>query len=315
MTAQLVAVGSASSQKITTSPDAITWTLQGQGGWSPTDNPLDIAFSPSLNLFVAVTPKTNGVYTSPDGLTWTQQTSTSFAPRGVSWSEALALFVVVGGGDGIVSSPDGVTWTSRRTGSVNHVLNAVRWSAAAGLFMTVGADTTGGAAPCRTSPDGVTWTVKATPLQGPFSVQPCEDVAYDPASSRWCVVGGSGRIGRSTNNGTTWTSVVAAGSNCFGVDWSPSAGVFVTVDALGTAWSSPDAATWTNRGAVVGGLDVEWVDDLGLFVLVGSGGGISTSTNGTSFTSRTSGHAQTMNAVTWGAPARPRGILVGSVAA
>lgn len=315
MASKLVAVGSSSTQKVTTSPDAVNWTAQGQGSFGLSNNPLGVAFAPSLNLWVAVVATTNGIWTSPDGVTWTQDaSSTAFAPEAVAWSEDLGLFVAVGGG-AIASSPDGTTWTTRLSVAASAVFHAVHWSPDAGLFMAAGEETTGGTQPCYTSPDGVTWTAKAEPLPGMFGDAPCRAITYAASLGMWFAVGNGGFTGRSTDNGTSWTMQIVGGVNLFAVDWSPDAGLFATHNTSGTLYTSPDGTTWTSRGSVAGGADILWVDDLGLFVNIGGSGAVSTSPDGVTWTSRTSGHAQQMNAVAWGASTRPRGILVGSVAA
>ena len=56
-----------------TSPDGITWTARTG---TNANNWIDIAWSPNLGIFAAVSNNgtLNRVQTSPDGITWTNRT-------------------------------------------------------------------------------------------------------------------------------------------------------------------------------------------------------------------------------------------------
>jgi hypothetical protein len=97
------------------SDDGTTWTstvTHAAGSWS------SIAWSPKLNLFVAVSTATNYAASSTDGITWTTRTAAlNRAWNSVVWSDYLEIFVAVASSgisvaQRVMYSTNGTTWTS-----------------------------------------------------------------------------------------------------------------------------------------------------------------------------------------------------------
>jgi hypothetical protein len=147
--------------------------------WIPSTNATSIftsrvdgvAFSPTLNRFVAVGVG-NKIGYSTDGLTWSASTGGTLFTGGtliktIAYSNTLDRFVA-GGTAGVVAvSNDGITWTQSPNSQVvftgtniNFALNKITWSDT--QFVGVGYGTTAGVV--GTSPDGLTWT--PSPISG-----------------------------------------------------------------------------------------------------------------------------------------------------
>jgi hypothetical protein len=151
-------------------------------------------------------------------------------------------------------------------------------------------------------------------------------------SRYWVVVGGNGRIQRSTNDGVTWTNASGspfAAGNFRGVAYGN--GVFVAVGATGTGgasdlpiiFSSPDGgSSWTQRtpgGSPTAG---EYLNAVtyggGQFVAVGARGMIQTSPDGITWTRQTIANTtDTLQAIAYrsgtffmvGGSVTPRGVV------
>ncbi len=121
------------------------------------------------------------------------------------------------------------------------------------------------------------------------------DAVWDAANEQFVAVGGSGTIIASPQ-GRDWTAqTTGVATELNGVAASPS--VIVAVGDGDTALSSDDGgATWeSNEGDTGEDLnDVEWFAAASLFVAVGNNGAISTSPDGVTWTSRSSGVAVTL---------------------
>jgi hypothetical protein len=108
---------------------------------------------------------------------------------------------------------------------------------------------------------------------------------------------------RSTDDGVTWSSQLSVSSSRLrGVVYASSLNMFVVITDNGTVETSTDGGvTWQNRGALVttaGHRDIHWNGTT--FVIVGPGGVIQTSTNGTSWNARTSNVAFSFGSVMFG---------------
>jgi 6-phosphogluconolactonase (cycloisomerase 2 family) len=144
---------SASSDRVMTSPDGITWTRRSAAGNNDFWNSVTYA----NGLFVAVGTYTfilaDGVMTSPDGITWTAR---SLSGLGTEYyydvTYGNGLFVAVGLQGLTIRSVDGINWVQADTGDDNYY--GVTYGD--GLFVAV-TDVSGDDV-VFTSPDGITWT-------------------------------------------------------------------------------------------------------------------------------------------------------------
>jgi RHS repeat-associated protein len=236
--------------------------------------------------------------TSTDGVNWTQRPSAVSAMngqpiRGAAYSGELNRWVIVGGINYLATSDDdGVTWTRRvgghAGGGFNGTIYDVVWSPELDLFVSVG-----DLGRRATSPDGITWTQRTSgepahriqavdwsPSLGLFvawgtdTVDVPEVVDYSADGINWYPASGpSGLHGEMQS-----------------VEWAPGLGLFVGtsnsnayVSANGAAWSAPIPV-----GLPSNLLAVAWSGDLGQLVATAATGGLATSSDGVTWTSRTS---------------------------
>jgi photosystem II stability/assembly factor-like uncharacterized protein len=92
-----------------TSANSVTWADVSSG----TNNLLDVTYSLSLSMLVAVGESGVVETSSDDGSTWTAQTSgTAENLYGIVWNATDSNFVIVGDNNTILMSSNGTTWTS-----------------------------------------------------------------------------------------------------------------------------------------------------------------------------------------------------------
>jgi hypothetical protein len=102
------------------SDDGTTWSntmTHSAGNWN------DVAWSPKLGLFVAVSSATNFAASSTDGITWTTRTAAqNNAWFRVVWSDYLEMFVAQAGSgtNRIMYSTNGTSWTSASAAAANN---------------------------------------------------------------------------------------------------------------------------------------------------------------------------------------------------
>ncbi|MFV2016077.1 MAG: hypothetical protein ACC656_11650, partial [Candidatus Heimdallarchaeota archaeon] len=158
---------------IWTSPDGSTWTVRVtpapiafQEQWS------SIAYSPSLNLYVAVTLGSVGlldIMTSSDAINWTLFASNMvlFPVQSLLWSEGQQKFVMItrDGGDIIYSntSIDGINWEQHLVATTNDdtiVANDLVYAENLSTYVISGERTTVGYRFSKfwVSQDAETWT-------------------------------------------------------------------------------------------------------------------------------------------------------------
>lgn len=215
-----VAVGD--NGRILTSTDrGATWTERTSGTTKPIR---DVAYSPSLGLFVAVCyvvdTAEDKILTSPDGITWTVR-NTGFTGvthwfYSIDWSPTLEIFAAVGrtgaGNLTWATSPDGITWTAV-AGSATGDLFKVKWVHdrffASRLLSTVAQYTT----------DGVNVSATTGVQSSGFY-----DFVYLPSSGLYL---GIGAFASSSSDGVSWTSLGVVSLAQLSVDYSEALGVAV----------------------------------------------------------------------------------------
>jgi len=209
-----------------------------------------------------------GVNTANAFDVWTSRTSVADNSwNSVAYGNGVWVAVAYSGSNRVMTSPDGITWTAR-TASSNYFWNSVAYGN--GLFVAVG----GGPAltdQVMTSPDGITWTSRTA------------------ASSK------------------IWASV-AYGNGLFVAVAAPMG----AADQTSSVMTSPDGSTWTSRTAAE---NLDWASvsyGNGLWVAVASADNVSqpmsggsanrvmTSTDGITWTARTSSSTNRWNSVAYG---------------
>lgn len=261
------------------STDGITWTTQSHSTIATTLFYVN-------NLFILSSPTV--LYTSPAaGTTWTARTNPQAATI-ISVVFAAGLYVA-GTTAGVITSPDGVTWTSRTAGTnVNVVFDGTTFVAA-------------GTGTVYTSTDGITWTSRTIPYTAATTSSSSSRILND-GTTKW-VIDGVGSIQKSTD-GTTWTRVLScspatnAAANTYAmklvngfVFYLPTTGgIQATPSSTGTDWSIKFNSTIVFS-------DITFAS--GLYVAVGAGGAVYTSTDLATWTSRSAG-ASIHNVVCFG---------------
>lgn len=251
---------------VLTSPNGTSWTAHN------IPRPTASLHSAGCTNSLCVVVGSQGVIlTSQDGgNTWSDYSLTGSTPdlKAIIWSNTL--FAVVGTGGTILTSSDGVNWQR-----VSHLpanlpdLSGVRWTG--NMFIAVGDRGT-----ILTSPDGSAWTQRSSPTTANLKAAKSANVGN---TTVYVIVGDHGTI-LTSYDAINWSSqALPSGSSqvdLTGVTWGKSH--FVASGAQGTILVSPDGRQWTRQP---GGTnqDFECVASSGkLFVAVGIGGLIATST-------------------------------------
>ncbi|MHB8519724.1 MAG: hypothetical protein ACYDH9_03095 [Limisphaerales bacterium] len=301
---QFVIVGSKGA--VVTSPDGLAWTPQ----YSGTTNGL-AAVSYGNGQFVAV-GGTN-ILTSADGLAWTPQYSgTTNGLNGIG--SGGGEFVAVGLAGAILTSPDGMNWTPRNSGTT-YPLYAVGYGT--NLFVAVG-----DAGTILTSPDAGSWTQQGT--NQPYRhlrgiaygnqqfvvVEPYGTISTSADGVNWnSVYGGLGILSGVMYGGSQfvlasggeWGFPGVAATSFDGGNWSgheaPSStnlvctaygnGLYVTVDANGTIYTSTKGDLWSGLTPTTDLFAVAYGN--GQYAAVGDAGTILTSPDAATWTPRDSG--------------------------
>lgn len=259
-------LGTATTDKVMTSPDGINWTKRTSAGANG-DTWRAVTWSPALSRFVSVAASGATMY-SPDGTTWTLGTASSAANwTSVSWSPELALFVA-NGTDATMWSTDGITWTAGAI-ETNQWTDIV-WAPSLSIFTSC-AFAGAGSNRIATSTDGKTWTTQSSAIGDGNT-----GITWSELLGLFVVVATSGAV-YTSSNGASWTARTAANPQFWNdVEWSPQLRLFVAVAQTGTAaqriMSSPDGITWTARtapSATNNWRALIWSPELMKFVAVG----------------------------------------------
>ena len=206
--------GGGSTDRIATSPDGITWTIQTCPAVDRTWK--GMCWSPDLGLFVVIADSggtTDRIMTSPDGVNWTLGNFGVISNwRHVDWSPGLSLFCAISLDGIVVTSPDGVNWTQTATLANNFWLDLI-WVPFLSIF--VAGSYLGSPNTIYTSPDGTAWTPRG---------------------------GGSHGWQRFASNGTTVVGVFQDGPNHVvtstnGIIWTPAASEATDRSWAGICWA------------------------------------------------------------------------------
>lgn len=192
------------------SDDAVNWVTRTM----PLQQWLDVDWSPTLNLFCAVSDGATGfgAATSPDGITWTLRATPNRQWSAVRWFAKVGLFVAgaVSGGlfadtQRVMTSPDGINWTPRTT--------PLSGGGAVGLYRA-------STSPLRIvfssranfgqiySDDGLTWAFNTDGLAGTAWA----NISYGSGLGLWTSSGGTSNMNRSPTGINPWTGGVSTKS-------------------------------------------------------------------------------------------------------
>lgn len=249
-------------------------------------------------LFAEVGLIENGIH---DGRYWLPRSAGfgTSAVRSLSYANGLWF---AGSPDGkFATSTDGLNWTARDVGFAGTAY-VKRVIYANGTYVAVGTDGTGEsykAGFISTSTDAVTWTLRPHTLTGPTSPGGLMDVTY--FAGRFVVCGWQGIVAYSAN-GASWTQVTAPNAYDLPFFWLAHNGSTLMMGChFQYIYSSTTGTSWTQRWNLGSGQMNAAVVNNGLYVVVGQGGTIYTSTSPTSsWTQRTSNTTASLWGLTYG---------------
>lgn len=270
----------------------------------------DIAYSSTLNLWVITRSSANTSYvmTSPDLSSWTARTitgSTAGSAYGVVWNGSK--FVVSTNGPGVVSSSDGTTWAI----ASNNLTQLGRMVAMPSGAVIAACYNDKGAAISYNS--GVTWGTSITEVDtvvGQFRSNNTKLInAITYSGGRYWVSASnvSGQMYYSTDKkvwfttqlptGTAGTSYQALYVNATPAPYWVSPG---TTGSAGRVLTSVNGDTWVTRTVPTQGTSWnEAATNGAITVMVNSGGQIASTTDGVTFTNRTSGTTAALRSVVY----------------
>jgi hypothetical protein len=227
------------------------------------------------------------------GVTWTTSLIEPTPASGITYSNftlnSLAYvnstYIIGTLNQRVFSSTDGVNWNSGKFGSIP----------ASTLFTCVGGSSSfyvagGGSGMLFTSTDAATWTVRTSG----FGANQVNAVAYNGTTT---VIVGAGGSRRYSTDGITWTATTGATTAIAinAVIWAN--GQFVSIGDNYVAVSS-DGIAWTaGTLALSGTRSVVWDPTHSVYVAGGLSGAIRTSTNGTTWTTRTPANTNTVSSL------------------
>jgi hypothetical protein len=295
--ASFMACTAGATPQILASNDAVNWTPRATALGEFTG----VARAPQSGPWVAVGG--SGSAYSNDGIVWSQSTQPGASPSQVVHTGGRAGFVGLGrstaGQDTVWTSADGQAWLARTVNANWRVM-----AKAPGLAGRIVALPTGNRSAASTD-GGTTWTFGTElPDEGRF-----DELTWFEAQSKFFAVvhDAGGRFVHASDDGLKWTRLGAsvlplAGRFC----GSPDLLVIVGSTAEGFA-ASDDGLTWT-MGALpadVGALhDLRWLGSM--FLGVGAGGAIVTSSDGSAWVRQVSGTSAALR----GAAASPTHLVV-----
>jgi hypothetical protein len=258
-------------------------------------------------LFVAGPASgSNTYYTSSDGFTWTSRTFPAQLGNGQSppvqnWR---GKFRVIGASKEFHST-DGITWEAAASPAFGYSA-ALNNSGSIRGAHKLGSEIYQFGINGSSLPFWISYAGYSTQLSTSTGDSGAGDITY--FNNRWLIAQqtNSGQtVWTSTNDGQTWTrnNITSATAN---------SGQYVSIASNATVvvalwsgfqsdygiWSSPDGATWTKRVTISsGGARVQFVNEL--FLFGGDSGDLRTSTNGTTWTSRTSNLTGRISGFAW----------------
>ena len=229
------------SGKILTSPDGINWIARTSPNVNLQIN--SIAYSPSLNLLVAVGNGSSSPYvlTSSDAINWVSRTG-SAANNWISVTWGNNLFVAIAqtaasATNAIMTSPDGITWTSRSSIS-NSEWWKVKWVSFLNRFIAIGTTTS---TRLISSQDGITWTILSYPEENSW-----KDFAFSSnlivAISNATVSNGNPIM--TSIDGITWTSHPSPLNSLFSIIWADDLQLFIAMSNS----NNPSSYMYSNNG-------------------------------------------------------------------
>ncbi len=228
-------------------------------------NPFVIEWSPTLNMFVVVFSSTSAVLTSSNGTTWTTTNVSNVSissPRSIIWSTKFQKFCLLCANNLAFTSPDGINWTSQTlpiipgVSTTYYVMEGITWSPKHNLFFLQSGSNATSTKYYMTSPDFIIWNYYLIPITNGI------DYTFGETNIQYVnflntVVSLSKNYTSNVintfyleDNLTTFSYPTCTASLWRSVCWSSELLQFVAVATTGTTSSimtSTNGTTWTNR--------------------------------------------------------------------
>lgn len=264
------------SGNIGTSTDGVTWTARVSAS---TSTMYTATFGASKFLSAG---QLGAMQTSTDGVTWTTQNSgTTTTITKVAYVNSLFLF---GGQAVLKTSTDGVTWTARTMAApTTATISSITYGAGVYLYA-------GNAGAVATSTDAITWTARTFGLSSLIY-----NVIF--ANSMFVAVGQNGLI-RTSTDGTTWTARTSPTTTTLtGLVYD---GSLFQATGSNTRLTSTDGITWSKNFPGINDTDtIQAAIYTDKFVIGYFNGGLQTSTDALTWTTRTSNSPNNINDFAW----------------
>jgi hypothetical protein len=294
---QYVAVGSAGV--VTTSPDAVNWSVQTSGSnWAL----YDVEWTGEEYIAVG---HSGTLMTSVDTVNWTAQLpSEGFNDlyfQSVAWNNStfVATALTPDYEEGVFAvSDNGWDWTLvPATGQV--MPYGITWGD--GLFVAVSTISD----IVKTSSDGLLWNDHL--LDPPYSLR---DVTWSSEMSKYVAVGHRGTL-LTSDDGVTWTEKTSNTSSTL-ISVSCDSARCIAVGASGAVTMSTDGAAWAAQTISTEHL-YDVAHNLTGFVAVGTGGVIFFTADGSTWSPQASGTTVDLRSVGWVGDSFVAGTRAGSI--
>ena len=273
---------------IAISTDGVTWRTSALPTFAPVQGS---AFG--AGLFVVSTTYTDApdglakIYTSPDGEVWTERYSTqTTALNSLTFGNGtFALFT----GDQVLRSADGIAWTSHPAPASASFIRFAN-----GQFFLASSSF----GDFHVSTDAIAWTTRAYGSTG------ARDITH--ANNQYILTGDNGLL-LTSPDALNWTRRATNTNNALrSAAFNNGTWVVLSRDSVfpATILTSTDSgATWANRTTSVtfNNLNAVATDGSSSLISVGGAGTIVRSTNGTTFTTVSSGVTDNLASVAFGA--------------
>lgn len=276
-----VAVGNAGTIITATDPTG-TWTLQTSG---IAGNLIEVGYFNSLWVVVSTTGGI--VLTSPNAVTWTQR-NTGLSGSMVGIAASGTRLIITGAIGAFASSEDGLTYTSRTNN--NATLNGIAYGA--GVYVSVGNAVNGSGYIATIDGAGtVTRRVSGTPSNVNLTNAKYARGAFYAT--------GTGTVLLRSTDGAVYSSLTIGGTGFTLNDIADSGSLMIAVGSGGRYSTSSNGTTFGN--SALNGQTTQQLNGIefanGSFVIVGNAGVILTTTDGATYTLRTSGTTQNLTSV------------------
>ena len=237
-----------SGQKLSYSYSGDTWTVTGP---STGDRVNDLKWLSYAGLFMTAPNESSGAYRSNDGINWTGIT-----------------YPIAGGNDQYLLAPlerDSITVAIREDGEIyttvsgdtftlvdnttfkpNNRIAIPYWNDTLNIMVGIDRNYTS----AGYSYDGITWTATTSPLNGlGDSIWTSNSITHRNSDGLMLAVSYQSNRAMTSTDGINWTAttVPSSAANYLAVEYVPDLGVFILMNRNGDIWTSPDASTWTSQ--------------------------------------------------------------------